>query len=212
MPEITEAQVKELLELSARASKGPWEVETVYMEEPGYEEFIKRQAVTTAPEIVTEDRGESYEAKYTIARMDWSNPVTANAELMAAACNLLPALAESWLEMAGEVEQLRKDNAEHLKIGTIAYNALFLVCESLARNTKIDDERCAQCTKINEHYKKYPGIPSFLNCTSCQFKRWMDAGEEMNNDPELKTWAEADTPEKAIDLLFPESPKEAAHD
>lgn len=191
MSKITEAQVKELLELSKRT--------------PQCKSCMTEQGRNGILFTVFEKEPLCSERIGSFIHQDY-------AWFFIEARNLLPALAQSWLEMAGEVERLRKDNAEHLKIGTIAYNALFLVCESLARNTKIDDERCAQCTKFNEHYKKYPGIPSFLNCTSCQFKRWMDAGEEMNNDPELKTWAEADTPEKAIDLLFPESPKEAAHD
>ena len=100
------------------------------------------------------------------------------------------------------LEKLQQENTANLEIGTITFNALFLLCENLARNNQIADDRCQQCTKIKEHVKKYPGIPEFLVCTNCQFVRWMDAGEIMHKDPEVQAWSEANTPEKAMALIF----------
>ena len=69
---------------------GPWEVITEYMKEKGYEGFVKRQAV------VRREKGEfqGEDTLWTIAEMNWSNPVEANAHLIAAAPEMYEALSE----------------------------------------------------------------------------------------------------------------------
>lgn len=70
---------------------GPWEVETEYMAEPGYEQFIKCQRIVTPVE-----EGENGDlVRYTVANINWCNPVEANAHLIAAAPDMYEALVDS---------------------------------------------------------------------------------------------------------------------
>lgn len=62
-------------------TKGPWEIEIIYHDDPGYERFAKRAEIVTKREEVT----------YVIAKMDWSNPMMENAYLIIAAPDMLEA-------------------------------------------------------------------------------------------------------------------------
>ena len=62
-------------------TSGPWEVETEMMKEEGFTQYTKGQ------EIVTNIDGQTY----VIARINWSNPVKANARLIAAAPDMYEA-------------------------------------------------------------------------------------------------------------------------
>lgn len=84
--------------------------------------------------------------------------------------------------------QAEAENTKLLKEGTIAMNGLFLLSQSIIRRGLVDDERCPECTRK----------PKFIHCLACQPGRWLEAGEEMYNDPETKAWSE--------------SAKEAAHE
>jgi hypothetical protein len=64
---------------------GPWEVETQYHDEEGYEQYIKSQAII----VRYKDGGSA-----TIARINWSNPVKGNAHLIAAAPDMYKALKD----------------------------------------------------------------------------------------------------------------------
>lgn len=77
--------------------------------------------------------------------------------------------------------QAEAENAKLLKEGTIAMNGLFLLSQSIIRRGLVDDERCPECTRK----------PKFIHCLACQPGRWLEAGEEMYNDPETKAWSES---------------------
>jgi len=63
-------------------TKGLWKVETEYMSEEGYGQYIKRQ------EIIKHDK----DVTYVIVRINWCNPVEANSNLLAAAPEMYEAL------------------------------------------------------------------------------------------------------------------------
>lgn len=111
MPEITEAQVRELLELSKKATPGHQEThisESIILGcmkqearedmEKALEEWSKHVKDRKENSLPPEDP--VYSFAYWLFR--WSGIVIPGAR------NLLPALAESWFEMAGELERLRK--------------------------------------------------------------------------------------------------------
>lgn len=83
------------LEICNGASPGPWEVITEYMDEPGYEQYIKSQ------EIVR--RFEDGVA-HVIARINWSCPVEANAHLIAAAREGWPEAIKRAMKAEAELE------------------------------------------------------------------------------------------------------------
>ena len=80
--------------MKEKYTKGPWKVETEHMSEEGYEEFIKRQSIIKRDEDVT----------YTIANINWCNPVEANTNLMAAAPEMYEALQEALLFITNGME------------------------------------------------------------------------------------------------------------
>ena len=82
MSEITEAQVRELLELSEKASRGPWDFSK-------YDSSVSDGKGDDIAQI-NEDLYPYFHAE--------------DGDFIAAARNLIPALAESWLEMAGELQ------------------------------------------------------------------------------------------------------------
>ena len=78
-------------------------------------------------------------------------------------------------------KEAEAENTKLLKEGTIAMNGLFLLSQSIIRRGLVDDERCPECTRK----------PKFIHCLACQPGRWLEAGEEMYNDPETKAWSES---------------------
>jgi hypothetical protein len=95
------------------ATEGPWEVETQYMDEPGYEQYIKKQ------EIVAHTDEETL---YVIARINWCNPVEANAQVMALARTALPWYIKRCMELEN-LAGLKQDmatalNAENARLRT----------------------------------------------------------------------------------------------
>lgn len=125
-----------------------------------------------------------------------SGEIMAMEEWNAECIKIMQTLApEAGKELLEEMRRLEDENTEILKQGTYATNGLFLLCHCLNQNNSIDDPSCRECNKS-------PEIPSIIKCTACQVNRWLNAGVEMHNDPEVQAWAEADTPEKAMELIF----------
>lgn len=106
---------KAILEVCEKATPGPWKVETQYYTEPGYEQYVKNQRICTPRELVENEGEGPYTVSYTIARIDWSDPVEANAEFISLARTTLPELVERCmaLEKVAEVaKQVDKTLAE----------------------------------------------------------------------------------------------------
>ncbi len=79
---------KDDLKICNAATRGPWKVEKLYHEDPGFEQYIKSAAV------VDEDS--------TIVANNWSNPLEANLDFIALSRQALP----YWIKRAREAERL----------------------------------------------------------------------------------------------------------
>lgn len=96
-------RIAEIEKRAQTATRGPWEVEKYYHDEP-YDEYIKSAAI-----IVHKD-----ESNYTITRNDWSNPLEADLNFIAHAREdipyLLAQLAESQRRADAAVEDMKRIN------------------------------------------------------------------------------------------------------
>jgi chromosome segregation ATPase len=81
------------------ATEGPREVETQYMDEPGYEQYIKKQEIVAHADE---------ETLYVIARINWCNPVEANAQVVALARTALPWYVRKVMELEDRLETAHK--------------------------------------------------------------------------------------------------------
>jgi hypothetical protein len=87
------------LEICEKATPGKWEVRTVYHEDSEYSKFIKSQEI-----VSMKDDGNVY----VLARINWSNPVEANAQLMAISREALPYYIKRCMELEEQVRQMRE--------------------------------------------------------------------------------------------------------
>ena len=93
----------ELRELMAKVTPGPWKVDTEYMTEPGYGKYVEQQWVykeEPADPVEDDPDDEPGMIHYTIARLNWRNPITANTAFIALSREALP----YWIERAEQAE------------------------------------------------------------------------------------------------------------
>jgi hypothetical protein len=109
---FSDKDIDEILEMCSRATPGPWEAEhgewdcdwecgKKPSDPPCYKEIGECEHIR----LIT-PAGVS--GTFTVECGDYAGLSNEDAQLIALSRNLLPALAQSWLEMAGEVERLRK--------------------------------------------------------------------------------------------------------
>lgn len=101
---------KYFTEIKAReqaAAPGPWHIEKIYHDEPGYEEFIKSARISTEPD---EDH-----SAYTIMINNWSNPAMNDLEFIAHARTDISALIEQHEQDEKLFKSYKKSNLEQVK-------------------------------------------------------------------------------------------------